>query len=185
MRRQRPRTAERSEGDSTPDAAGSTGQETLAAPEVRQAGDKVPDPVPPDVTGASTNHTNATLAGKKVLIIDDDTRTVFALTSTLERFNMEVLSAESGREGIEILQKTPDVDVVLVDIMMPGMDGYDTMRTIREIDRGKSLPLIAVTAKAMKDDREKCIEAGASDYVPKPVDIEQLLSRLCVAVSAS
>jgi CheY-like chemotaxis protein len=181
MRRQRPRIAERSEGDSAPDAAGRAGQEALAVPEVRQAGDTVL----PDMIGPSSHQTNTALAGKKVLIIDDDTRTVFALISTLERFNMEVLSAESGREGIEILQKTPDVDVVLVDIMMPDMDGYDTMRTIREIDRGKRLPLIAVTAKAMKDDREKCIEAGASDYVPKPVDIEQLLSRLCDAVSTS
>ncbi|OLE67336.1 MAG: response regulator [Cyanobacteria bacterium 13_1_40CM_2_61_4] len=122
------------------------------------------------------------LAGKKVLIVDDDIRSIFALTSTLERYNVEVLSAENGEEGIEVLQKTPGIDVVLVDIMMPGMDGYGVMRAIRKLDKYKKLPIIAVTAKAMKGDREKCIEAGASDYISKPVDTEQLLSRLCLAV---
>jgi CheY-like chemotaxis protein len=145
----------------------------------------MPDPEHLDTTGPSPSQTHAALAGKKVLIVDDDARTLFALISTLERYDMEVLSAENGKEGIEILQKTPDVDVVLMDIMMPGMDGYDTIHAIREIDRFKDLPIIAATAKAMGGDREKCIEVGASDYIPKPVDIEQLLSRLCVAVSAS
>jgi CheY-like chemotaxis protein/two-component sensor histidine kinase len=181
-RRQPARTPKQRGDDRTSDATKRTGQEAFPAPESRQAGTTVPVP---DMTEPSAHQANAALAGKKVLIIDDDTRTVFALTSTLERFNMEVLSAESGSEGIEILQKTPDVDVVLVDIMMPGMDGYETMRAIRESDKGKSVPLIAVTAKAMTDDREKCLQAGASDYIPKPVDIEQLLSRLCVAISAS
>ena len=98
---------------------------------------------------------------------------------------MEVLSAENGKEGIGVLQNTPGIDVVLVDIMMPGMDGYGTIQVIRKLDKFKSLPIIAVTAKAMKGDREKCLEAGASDYISKPVDTEQLLSRLCVAISGS
>ena len=175
---------ERNGSDHAHGAAEGTGKEAPAA-RARQAEGRMPDPVHLDMTGPSPSQTHAALAGKKVLIIDDDARTLFALMSTLERYDMEVLSAENGKEGIEILQKTPDVDIVLMDIMMPGMDGYDTIHAIREIDRCKSLPLIAVTAKAMSGDREKCIEAGASDYIPKPVDIEQLLSRLCVAVSAS
>jgi hypothetical protein len=120
------------------------------------------------------------LAGKKVLIIDDDIRNIFALTSVLERQKMQVVYAENGRDGIEILQRTPNIDVVLLDIMMPEMDGYETARTIRQRDHFKALPIIALTAKAMKGDREKCIEAGASDYITKPVDTEQLLSLLRV-----
>ncbi len=120
------------------------------------------------------------LAGKRVLIIDDDIRNIFALTSVLERQKMHVLYAENGRDGIEILQQTRDVDVVLLDIMMPEMDGYETATAIREREHFKALPIIALTAKAMKGDREKCIEAGASDYITKPVDTEQLLSLLRV-----
>jgi CheY-like chemotaxis protein len=120
------------------------------------------------------------LAGKKVLIVDDDVRNIFALTSVLERVGIEVLHAETGRAGIETLVSTPGVDGVLMDVMMPGMDGYETMRAIREIDAFRSLPIIAVTAKAMKGDREKCLGAGASDYIPKPVDLEQLFSMLRV-----
>jgi CheY-like chemotaxis protein/GAF domain-containing protein len=120
------------------------------------------------------------LAEKTVLIVDDDMRNVFALTSVLERHRMKVIYAESGREGIEKLQATPGVDVVLMDVMLPEMDGYETMRAIRADGRFRNLPIIALTAKAMKGDREKCIEAGASDYVAKPVDTEQLLSLLRV-----
>lgn len=120
------------------------------------------------------------LTGKRVLIIDDDIRNIFALTSVLERQKMVVLYAENGRDGIEVLQQTRDIDVVLLDIMMPEMDGYETARTIRREERFKSLPIIALTAKAMKGDREKCIEAGASDYISKPVNVEQLLSLLRV-----
>ncbi|MCI0664995.1 MAG: response regulator, partial [Acidobacteria bacterium] len=120
------------------------------------------------------------LAGYKVLIIDDDVRNIFALTSALETYNMEVLRAENGREGIEMLEKNPEVDVVLMDIMMPEMDGYETMQAIRKLERFKSLPIIALTAKAMQADRDKCIEAGASDYIAKPLDMEQLLSMLRV-----
>jgi CheY-like chemotaxis protein len=120
------------------------------------------------------------LAGKNVLIIDDDMRNIFALTSLLERYNMQVLFAENGRDGIEALRNSPRVDVVLVDIMMPEMDGYQAMRRIREMAEFRQIPLIALTAKAMKGDREKCIEAGASDYITKPADSEQLLSLLRV-----
>ncbi len=118
------------------------------------------------------------LAGKKVLIVDDDIRNIFALTSVLERQNMVIHSAETGRDAIETAQAAPDIDIVLMDIMMPEMDGLDTMRAIRKNSAFKNLPIVAVTAKAMKGDREKCIEAGAWDYLSKPVDTEQMLSVL-------
>jgi HAMP domain-containing protein/signal transduction histidine kinase/CheY-like chemotaxis protein len=127
--------------------------------------------------------TDATLAGRKVLVVDDDLRNIFALTSVLEHHDLQVVHAENGRTGIEQLQRTPDVDVVLMDIMMPEMDGYQTMRAIRKIPHFRKLPIIALTAKAMKGDRDKCIEAGASDYVTKPVDLEQLFSVMRVWVS--
>ncbi|HEY9706993.1 MAG TPA: response regulator, partial [Oculatellaceae cyanobacterium] len=120
------------------------------------------------------------LAGKKVLIVDDDVRNIFALTSMLERHQMEIQYAENGRDGLAVLQNTPDFDVVLMDVMMPEMDGYETMRAIRKLSQFAMLPIIALTAKAMKGDREKCIEAGASDYITKPVEPEQLLSLLRV-----
>jgi signal transduction histidine kinase/DNA-binding response OmpR family regulator len=120
------------------------------------------------------------LANKKALIVDDDIRNIFAMTSLLEPHRMHVMSAETGRGAIEALQNNPDIDVVLMDIMMPDMDGYDTMRAIRKLSKFRALPIIALTAKAMKGDREKCIEAGASDYISKPVDTEQLLALLRV-----
>jgi CheY-like chemotaxis protein/two-component sensor histidine kinase len=120
------------------------------------------------------------LAGRKVLIVDDDLRNIFALSSLLERQQMQVLFAENGRDGIEVLEKDPSIEIVLMDIMMPEMDGYDTMRAIRRIPRFKSLPIITLTAKAMKGDRDKCIAAGASDYITKPVDVAQLLSMMRV-----
>jgi CheY-like chemotaxis protein len=126
------------------------------------------------------HRTDPTLTGRKVLIVDDDVRNIFALTTFLERSEMSVSYAESGRDGIAKLQEDGDIDVVLMDVMMPEMDGYETMRAIREQPRFRTLPLIAVTAKAMKGDREKCIEAGASDYIAKPVDMDQLLSLLRV-----
>jgi CheY-like chemotaxis protein len=118
------------------------------------------------------------LAGKKVLVVDDDIRNIFAMTSILEPLQMQVVSAETGREAIDIMQQADDIDVVLMDIMMPDMDGYDTMRAIRKLPKFRVLPIIALTAKAMKGDREKCIEAGASDYIAKPVDTQQLLGLL-------
>jgi HAMP domain-containing protein/signal transduction histidine kinase/DNA-binding response OmpR family regulator len=126
------------------------------------------------------HHDSAVLKAKKVLIVDDDIRNIFAMTSLLEPHQMDILSAETGRGALETLQANPDVDVVLMDIMMPDMDGYDTMRAIRKLATFRSLPIIALTAKAMKGDREKCIEAGASDYISKPVDIDQLMAMLKV-----
>jgi HAMP domain-containing protein/signal transduction histidine kinase/DNA-binding response OmpR family regulator len=120
------------------------------------------------------------LTNKKVLIVDDDVRNIFALTSMLERYQMQVIYAENGRDGVTMLETTPDIDVVLMDVMMPEMDGYETTRLIRQHEQFKNLPIIALTAKAMQGDREKCIESGASDYITKPVDIEQLLSLLRV-----
>jgi signal transduction histidine kinase/DNA-binding response OmpR family regulator len=118
------------------------------------------------------------LDGKKVLLVDDDIRNIFAMTSVLERFKMEVVSAENGKDAIQLLADQGDFDVVLMDIMLPTMDGYTTIRAIRDIPKFKELPIIVVTAKAMKGDREKCISAGASDYLCKPVDAEQLRSTL-------
>jgi CheY-like chemotaxis protein len=121
---------------------------------------------------------DAVLAGKKVLIVDDDIRNIFAMTSMLERYKMEVISAETGQAAIETLQNADDVDVVLMDIMLPEMDGYQTMQKIRKMFGFEQLPIIALTAKAMKGDREKCIDAGASDYIAKPVETERLLTLL-------
>jgi HAMP domain-containing protein/CheY-like chemotaxis protein/signal transduction histidine kinase len=118
------------------------------------------------------------LVGKKVLVVDDDVRNIFALSSVLERRGMTVLSAGTGREAIATLEATSDMAIVLMDIMMPEMDGYQTMQVIRQYPSFRRLPIIALTAKAMKGDREKCLEAGASDYLAKPVNTEQLLSAL-------
>jgi CheY-like chemotaxis protein len=118
------------------------------------------------------------LEGKTILVVDDDVRNIFAMTTILEQKNIKVLSADNGKSAIEILERAPVVDGVLMDIMMPGMDGYQTMRAIRANPRFRTLPIIALTAKAMKGDREKCIESGASDYIAKPVDSEQLLGLL-------
>ena len=118
--------------------------------------------------------------GKKVLVIDDDVRNVFAIASVLERQKMEICHADNGKKGLEVLKSTPGIDAVLMDVMMPEMDGYEAMRIIRKDPKHAMLPIIALTAKAMKDDRDKCIEAGASEYIPKPVDPDQLLSLLRV-----
>jgi HAMP domain-containing protein/signal transduction histidine kinase/CheY-like chemotaxis protein len=120
----------------------------------------------------------AALANKKVLVVDDDIRNIFAVTALLERQQMEVFSVDSGRDAIETLESNPDIDVALVDVMMPEMDGYETMARMRELPTFKDRPIIALTAKAMKGDREKCIEAGASDYIAKPVNNSHLLSML-------
>ena len=124
-----------------------------------------------------------TLNGKKVLIVDDDVRNIFALTAALERKGMLVSSLESGHAAIEYLKGKPEIDIILMDIMMPDLDGYQTTLSIRKIEKFKKLPIIALTAKAMVGDREKCIKAGASDYLSKPINIEQLASLMHVWLS--
>ncbi|MFI2411628.1 HAMP domain-containing protein [Streptomyces sp. NPDC018947] len=141
--------------------------EQIAAPEQRPEGEREPAPRP---------HRGIRFGGQKVLIVDDDIRNVFALTSVLEQHGLSVLYAENGREGIEVLEQHEDVAVVLMDIMMPEMDGYATTTAIRRMPQFAGLPIIALTAKAMKGDREKAIESGASDYVTKPVDPDHLLT---------
>ncbi len=115
-----------------------------------------------------------------MLVVDDDVRNIFALTSLLEGEEMEVVSATNGRQAIELIESTPDLSIVLMDIMMPDMDGYQTMREIRSNPKFRNLPMLALTAKAMKGDREKCLDAGASDYIAKPVNTDQLLSLMRV-----
>jgi len=120
---------------------------------------------------------NDILTGKNILVVDDDVRNLFALTTVFERLNINAVTAESGKEAIEVINNdTPKIDMVLMDIMMPEMDGYETIQKIRREHKNSTLPIIAVTAKAMKGDRQKCIEAGASDYITKPLKIDQLLS---------
>jgi CheY-like chemotaxis protein len=118
------------------------------------------------------------LIGRTVLVVDDDARNIFALSSALERRGIRALTASTGREAIAMLESQQDIAVVLMDIMMPEMDGFETMQVIRANPAFQRLPIIALTAKAMKGDREKCLEAGASDYLAKPVNTEQLLSAL-------
>jgi CheY-like chemotaxis protein len=120
------------------------------------------------------------LIHKNVLVVDDDVRNLFALTTAFERFHINTITAESGKEAMSILSENGDIDIVLMDIMMPEMDGYETMQKIRREHKNSALPIIAVTAKAMKGDREKCLEAGASDYITKPLKIDQLLSLMRV-----
>jgi HAMP domain-containing protein/signal transduction histidine kinase/DNA-binding response OmpR family regulator len=126
------------------------------------------------------HNSNEVLHGRSILVVDDDARNIFALTSLLENHEINVLSANNGRGAIDIINSTPDLDMVLMDIMMPDMDGYETMRQIREAPKFRTLPILALTAKAMKGDREKCLDAGASDYIAKPVDTDQLLSLMRV-----
>jgi HAMP domain-containing protein/CheY-like chemotaxis protein/signal transduction histidine kinase len=126
------------------------------------------------------HESNDALRGRKVLIVDDDVRNIFALSIVLENNDMEVLSATNGRQAIRLVKETADLSIVLMDIMMPAMDGYQTIREIRKAPEFRELPILALTAKAMKGDRERCLEAGASDYIAKPVNTEQLLSLLRV-----
>ncbi|WP_430727322.1 HAMP domain-containing protein [Streptomyces beigongshangae] len=136
-------------------------------------------PAPTRLEEWKTGRAGQVLPGRRVLIVDDDIRNVFALTHVLGRVGMPVLYAENGREGIEALERNPDVHLVLMDIMMPEMDGYETISVIRRTARWAGLPIVALTAKAMPGDREKSIARGANDYVPKPVDVDQLLSVVC------
>jgi signal transduction histidine kinase/HAMP domain-containing protein len=128
--------------------------------------------------GRAEGDGDAALAGKRVLIVDDDVRNVYALTSALEDRGMEAVYAADGRSGIELLQREKDIDLVLMDVMMPGMDGHETTRAIRQLDGFQDLPIIALTAKAMRGDREQSLAAGASDYITKPVDLDQLLEMM-------
>jgi CheY-like chemotaxis protein/signal transduction histidine kinase/HAMP domain-containing protein len=129
---------------------------------------------------AQLHRSDPVLAGRKVLIVDDDVRNIFALTSALEAHSIEVVHAENGQEGIDLLTSEPNIEAVLMDIMMPEMDGYEAITAIRQMDEFRHLPIIALTAKAMKADRDRCLEVGASDYISKPLDIDQLLSLLRV-----
>ena len=122
--------------------------------------------------------TDDALNGRKVLVVDDDVRNIFALTSLLEQHGLRVANSETGREAISLLDEDEEIDAVLMDIMMPEMDGYETMRRIRQNPRHKLLPILALTARAMKGDREKCLEAGASDYIAKPVNSDELIGLL-------
>jgi len=139
-------------------------------------------PGPAKAKLAQNKHADPVLAGRTVVVIDDDIRNIFSLASALEEYGINLRYAESGRAGLDLLKVTPDVDAMLVDIMMPDMDGYETIREVRALNGFAELPIVAVTAKAMKGDRQKCIQAGASDYVSKPVDIDQLISVLRVAI---
>ena len=127
-------------------------------------------------------HEDPVLTGRKIVVIDDDIRNIFSLASALEEYGIELSYGESGRAGLDVLDAQAEVDVVLVDIMMPDVDGYETIREIRARPGLADLPIVAVTAKAMKGDRQKCIQAGASDYVSKPVDIDHLVSVLRVSI---
>ena len=156
-------------------------------PEVAEVAEPVAEPpavaeAEPVVTAADPGSPVAiearALAGLKILVVDDDYRNIFAMTAVLERGDALVTVAESGAEAIATLERTPDIDVVLMDIMMPVMDGYDTIRAIRDISRFEVLPIVAVTGKAAAGERQRCLDAGADDFVPKPVDPVQLLESL-------
>lgn len=133
-----------------------------------------------DYTDTPSKDMDPFFKGKKILIVDDDMRNIFAITTALEKKQMKVVFADNGRQGINVLQENPDIDLVLMDIMMPEIDGFEAMRFIRTMPKYQTLPIIALTAKAMKNDREKCMEAGASDYISKPVKLEQLFSLMKV-----
>ena len=137
-------------------------------------------PVDKQAMLARLHDSHEVLRGRKVLVVDDDARNIFALTTLLENQEMEVLTAMNGRDAIRLIRETNDISLVLMDIMMPEMDGYETMREIRSDNAFRNLPILALTAKAMKGDREKCLDAGASDYISKPVNTTQLLSLMRV-----
>jgi CheY-like chemotaxis protein len=127
----------------------------------------------------------APLSGKRILVVEDDVRNVFALTNALENEGMSVLFAENGSEALDVLYRNPDIDLILMDIMMPGLDGYETTQAIRERAQFADLPIIALTAKAMKGDREKTLAAGATEYIAKPVDVGELLTKIRSCLSRS
>jgi CheY-like chemotaxis protein len=158
---------------------------TLLLPTVAPSGISLatPQPVPAAIVRPASTTPSTGLAGHRVLIVDDDVRNVYALTSALEDHGVDVVCAASGQRGLELLDTTPGIELVLMDIMMPGMDGYEAIRAIRAQDRFVDLPIIALTAKAMRGDREESLAAGASDYVTKPVEIEHLLDTLAVWIA--
>jgi CheY-like chemotaxis protein len=129
---------------------------------------------------ANLHDANRMLSDKKVLIVDDDMRNLFALSNSLSAKGIQTIKVQDGRKALDELEKTPGIELVLMDIMMPGMDGYETMSRIRQQKRFAKLPIIALTAKAMKADRQKCIESGANDYLSKPIDVDRLLSMMRV-----
>ncbi|OZI06411.1 hypothetical protein BWI93_20165 [Siphonobacter sp. BAB-5385] len=137
----------------------------------------------PVVPKANVVMAEKALKGKKILLVDDDMRNVFSLSTLLEEYEMDTITAGDGRESLEVLQNNPDTDLILMDVMMPEMDGYEAIQHIRANPQFQELPIIALTAKAMQGDREKSIQAGASDYISKPVDTKQLLSLLRVWLS--
>ena len=143
---------------------------------------KVENDLPRDerTTVSMTHDKEEIFKDKNILLVDDDIRNLYALTCVLEKYEMNIITAKNGLEGIEKLHENQDTDLVLMDIMMPEVNGYEAMQRIRQEDCYRHLPIIALTAKAMKNDRAKCIEAGASDYLAKPVDTERLLSLLRV-----
>jgi two-component system chemotaxis sensor kinase CheA len=158
---------------------------TMAGPQATQPAEDPLAPVSNEDAKAMALQANEALAGRKVLVVDDDIRNVFAMTSALETRSMRVLHAESGKEGIDTLKRERDVDLILMDVMMPGLDGLDTIRIIRSLDGYRGVPIVAVTAKAMVGDREKCIEAGANDYIAKPVNVDVLLATAWRALQAA
>jgi CheY-like chemotaxis protein len=167
------------------DIAVVAGLEELA-PRLAYAARRARSPINDNATATAARPPVADeLRGSKVLIVDDDIRNIYSLTSVLETYGVEVLHAERGRDGITILENTPAINVALIDIMMPEMDGYETMQHIRANPALDGVPLVAVTAKAMKGDRQKCLDAGASDYIAKPVDIELMLALLRVWIGRS
>jgi two-component system chemotaxis sensor kinase CheA len=137
-------------------------------------------PPPPSALPLNGAESATVLAGEKILVVDDDMRNVYALVAAMEAKGMTALFAQNGREGLACLQTNPDIALVIMDIMMPEMDGYEAIRQIRKLPAFYNLPVIALTAKAMKQDREKCLAAGASDYISKPVQLDQLFSLLKV-----
>jgi CheY-like chemotaxis protein len=126
------------------------------------------------------HRTDEVLKNKKVLLVDDDMRNIYSLTNVLEEEGMRCVTAENGEAAVKAFKESPDVDIILMDVMMPGMDGYEATKEIRMLSKGARIPIIALTAKAMKGDREKCLDAGMSDYIAKPVNVEQLLSLMRV-----
>jgi CheY-like chemotaxis protein len=125
-----------------------------------------------------TDNKSGIFKNKKILIVEDDHRNVVSLSFLLEERDIKILTAQNGKEALGVMKNNPDINLVLMDIMMPEMDGYQTMTEIRKQQQYKDLPIIAITAKAMKEDRQKCFDAGANDYLSKPIDVDQLLSKL-------